>query len=72
MSLESLPIGPNRCFSCGEEYGEHTKDCKTRRVIPEEVSFLDLIEQIQELKYEQSRLKERIRELETNIPRRIG
>jgi len=24
---EEIPIGPNRCISCGGEYGEHLPEC---------------------------------------------
>lgn len=37
MSPET-PIGPNRCPSCGGEYGEHADTCKTRKSIGEDVT----------------------------------
>jgi hypothetical protein len=62
---DDIPIGPNPCYLCGGEYGQHANDCKVPKMQPKEVSMIDLILQIEELKGEVFRLKMRVRELES-------
>lgn len=60
--LDSLPIGPNSCHQCGGDYGKHSDDCaynnyKAGKMVPREVSMLDLILEKEELKNELFGLK---------------